>query len=252
MEGGVIKQPDPNESIDDTDSSDDDRELFGLEKGEKRSFALIYPDTAKYVAKDESRIFHMPPSLREGLLAGNDEVFNHAFHDLDKVTHLHRHQKVHDHHKQLKKQKTTLIGLPKQMAHEDPVQMFRNKRLNLVQKYGRGDDKSIPKQSSVGSRSRRDSIQPRELPGSSQNIRFLPGKTNQVHPFDEQLRDRTKSIDNDSATVTPNEHGFLPPITEKENRDHLSVIKSSEASGENDLEYSQRDPINDTKENMIK
>lgn len=172
IEGVIEKVLQNNEDDSSVESSysGEGKEHVHDKKGIKKSFCFIYPSDKKYIARSECRIFHMPPSLKEGLLSLNLQIFHDAFHKLDKVEYLDKHHKVKEHHKNLKKEKTTLIGIPSQLAHDDPFNMFRDKRLAAVHKYGRGGDKSLPRGSSRDSMSRRNSIVPRGEPSSTKKV----------------------------------------------------------------------------------
>jgi len=150
MEGVIQKvlENDEEDSSIQFSDSEPEGEFGEEEKGLKYSYSLINPSNKKFIAKEETRIFHLPESLRDGLLALDEHVFLHAFHDLPKVAFLSKHHKVKKHYKKLKREKTTLIGIPKQLAHQDPVQMFRDKRQSLAFKFKRSNSRPLGKGSS--------------------------------------------------------------------------------------------------------
>lgn len=80
-------------------------------------------------------IFHLPESLKDGLISNNHEIFSHAFHSLPKVSYLDKHHKIKDQHDLIKKEKTHLLGIPKQLAHDNPLDMFRSKHKALDKRY---------------------------------------------------------------------------------------------------------------------
>lgn len=239
-------------------SDDEDAE----ERGLKFSSCFIYPSDKNYIAKEECKVFHMPQSLKEGLLSLDPHVFSHAFHELPRVQYLDKHHKVQNHYQNLKKEKTTLLGIPKQMAYDDPVEVFRDKRKAIQIKYGRGGDKSMARGSSRKS-SRRNSIVPRGLVDSNKHIPFHndnKGKSNKdltniVHPEIEKplVRERALSVERDQDITglnnihdsNWNSNDRINDILGKKDtgeKDKLSVIESSEAS--NVIEEEGNDTLN--------
>lgn len=214
MEGKIKKLLKDDEA--DSSASDSESEYGeGVEKGLREGPAFIYPTNKKYISKDNCRVFLLPPSLKEGLLSTNPEIFNHAFHDLEKVTHLHRHHKLHDQHKILKKQKTTLLGIPSQMAHDNPLEAFKNKGAAIANKYGKGT------KGSKGSRSRRGSIRPRGMSVDSVGLPDI--KPNKVAPLN------VGHSDFGGSNTNERDNGTNEPVKRT-----LSSVKESNNSDDGD------------------
>lgn len=241
--GGILIEGDLQKvlQMDEEDSSEhssyyEDDEGAETKRGMKYSYCFIYPTERKYIARTECRIFHMPESLRAGLLSLDSGVFHNAFHELPKVQYLDKHHKMKVQHTQLKKVKTTLIGIPTQLAHEDPINMFKDKRMALVHKFGRGGDKSIAKSSSNKSRSRRNSIIPRGAMSSSKVLPF-GGQSDTDSPDKHQnLKKRTMSVDQEHGNNFNSEEPMVYMHHDHKDNNELSIIESSQSSFRHELE----------------
>ena len=219
-------------------SDSDDAELLGYEKGVKVSYALIYPTDAKYTAIEECRIFHMPSILKDGLLSPSIDDFNKAFHKLSNVTNSQKREMLEDHTKQLKKRNTVLLGIPKQFTNEHPVEMLMNKRMSVVQKYGRGNDKSVPLNLvNHMQRSREDSIVPRGVESDNES-NTARGKSNKVRPTNNMDTNVPGSSTENGNYRNSERHGILPPINQskknKSSEANSNIDESSEEGSEED------------------
>jgi CRP-like cAMP-binding protein len=126
---GVLEEFSEGEyaNLEDSVKSESERNATGKRKAIVRSYAFIYPTTTTYVAREDVRMFMLPEVLRESWLTFNPQVFADAFSVLPGGGASMRHQStLRD--KQatyLKKQKTTLLGIPKELAYNNPIQTYR-------------------------------------------------------------------------------------------------------------------------------
>lgn len=115
-----------------------------------RNYAFIYPNTSKYIVKSESRIYEFPSALKDTWLSFNPRVFAENINYLPSLqghpSITMRNQAIHT---LRKKEKTTLLGIPKGLAHNDPVRTFREGRrpnrgeLYRIQNQEEQDGKTI-------------------------------------------------------------------------------------------------------------
>lgn len=91
------------------------------------SYAFIYPTTTIYRATKEIRLYAFPEVLRDSWLCFNPQVLNDAFSILPgAATSVHHQNTIRDKQNSImRKQRTILLGIPKDLAHEDPLNTFR-------------------------------------------------------------------------------------------------------------------------------
>lgn len=246
--GGILIEGEIQKILkrDDDDSSNNSTYFDGRKhderpKGMKYSYSMIFPTDRRYIARSECRIFHLPESLRDGLLSPDSAVFREAFQELPKVKFLNRHNLPATPNQHYTQMKTELIGIPPQLAHEDPISAIGDTRMALVNKFGRGGDKSIAgRESSVsGGRSRANSIALKGLQKSAK-VFNMEDQEDDVDGADSpyklpQLQKRHLSAENHPAYRFNTEEPMVP-MAEDNNENQLSVIESSQSSHGADME----------------
>lgn len=94
-----------------------------------RSYRFVYPTLAKYRTKSEVRLYAFPPALKNSWLSFNPAVLAEAFSILPGANTSKSIGNTLRNHSYMRKQKTILLGIPKELAHKNPVETFRRTSL---------------------------------------------------------------------------------------------------------------------------
>jgi hypothetical protein len=127
-EGTLEEKGDESMSEEDSLISESEKGFGNKRKVRIKSYAFIYPTTTHYISKSPVRIYSFPLALKESWLSFNPQVLMDAFSILPGVqasAHMHTVRNSQDTLR--RKQKTILLGIAKDLAHQDPLQTLRNR-----------------------------------------------------------------------------------------------------------------------------
>ena len=259
--GGILFEGTLEELTDKNEENAEDNSLMSeSEKGfdnriiKIKAFAFIYPTDDTYVAKEEVRIFHFPEVLKDSWLSFNQQVFDDAFSVLPgAAATLQRQGTIRDRQNTLiKKQKTTLLGLPKGLAHNDPVQTFRQgRRGSISDRYSYGLSQNMQGQIGEGTIMPKGYTKPLNK-SSNDEERHHPihRHMTEIHKNQEETKMKTKeNLENSREEYDASEESERPSlnksIKEKEiklrviNPDLESATENNKSTPSKQSEYSE-------------
>lgn len=190
-----------------------------------KSYRFIYPTLAKYRALNEVRLYALPAALKDSWLSFNPAVLAEIF-SIFPGANTSRSILQGEHSK--KKTKTILLGIPKQLAHKDPVGTFRNRSLNRgfsISKFGNIQNNQGKVLQEMDKFQINNTIIPK---GTKRKITKVPSESQLLHD------DQSKEEDEKEILRGPTLNGTSP----KEIKIHVSQSESSGPSPMNAMESS--------------
>lgn len=133
---GVLEEhseQDRQENIGDSILSDSEKNFGKKRRVKIKSYAFVYPNDSEYIAKTDICMYMLPESLKNSWLSFNPQLFQDAFSILPGAQRS-VNQGTLNNATMMKRQKTLLLGLPKGLAHKDPIATFsaqRGRRTNI-------------------------------------------------------------------------------------------------------------------------
>ncbi|CAI2372249.1 unnamed protein product [Moneuplotes crassus] len=107
--------------------SGSEEELGAHHKIKIKNYKFIYPIDTQYVAKDDVRCYNFPVEFKNSWLSFNTQVLMDAFSILPGAQNSRSMYATVRQQAMQKKERTLLLGIPKELAHKDPVSTFRKK-----------------------------------------------------------------------------------------------------------------------------